>query len=183
MKNPNEIKYKTNRLDDEGNPIYITEEEFREHGIYTLQEDETVDENGNVVKVEKPEKQEEPKKRFSIRGFIGAVLVSIITLCFMFPIIFGLIQLLMVGILTFSIPNQTGEAIGIVIITSGALLLILGFAILMGYSKYKKRIRFGYFSSSTNKNKDHNDLSGRYVTTSYKRPNGQTVTYVRKDKD
>lgn len=52
MKDLKEIKYKTDKYDEEGNPIYITEAEFREHGIITTQEDEDLDENGNVIKVE-----------------------------------------------------------------------------------------------------------------------------------
>ena len=180
MKDPKEIKYETGEYDEEGNPIYITEAEFREHGIITTQENEDLDENGKVIKVEsKPVVKR--KKRLSLFRLFTAPLVGLFTLFLTLPFLGGLGVLFYVGIAH----CQTGsviEGIVICIITGGVILAILGFAILMGYSQFKGRIRRSINVSHSDK-KESDGIEGTYETFGYTRPNGTKVTHVFKKDD
>ncbi len=173
MKDLKEIKYKTDKYDEEGNPIYITEAEFREHGIITTQEDEDLDENGNVIKVE-PKPVVEEKQRFNIRFLIKSILVGLFIFGISFPFLFGMIQVLILGIAL--IPTDLGEAIGLIIISIVAIILDLGFAIFMGIGRYRRLTTPDYVYK-----KESDGISGRYVTSSHKKGNGQTVIHISKE--
>lgn len=179
MKDPKDIKYETGRYDEEGNPIYITEAEFREHGIYTLQEDEDLDENGNVIKVE-PTKVEEEK----IRPTLGSVLAGIL---WFFLIIFFTTLIwapcgvfFVIGIMDCT-TGSIIEGIVICIITGGAILAI--FALAIHFAIVRVTGTKSDKPTLSSDKKDPDDISGRYVTFGYTRPNGSKVTYVHKDKD
>lgn len=166
MKDPKEIKYKTSQVDEEGNPIYITEAEFREHGIYTISPEEQV-----------PQKEvKEEKKKFNVLLLIKSILVSLITLVFAFPLEFAGVQILMLGIAI--LPTDKVEGIGLIILMIGGFLLILGVSILMGFSCYKKRIKRS--SNVIHSDKKDDGISGEYVTFGRKRNDGSTVTYIHK---
>lgn len=173
MKDLKEIKYKTDKYDEEGNPIYITEAEFREHGIITTQEDEDLDENGNVIKVE-PKPVVEEKQRINIRFLIKSILVGLFIFGISSPFMFGMIQVLILGIAL--IPTDLGEAIGLIIISIVAIILVLGFAIFMGIGRYRRLTTPDFIYK-----KESDGISGRYVTSSHKKGNGQTVIHISKD--
>ena len=168
MKDLNEIKYKTNRFDEEGHPIYITEAEFREHGIYTISPEEQVT----------PKEEEKKRKKLNIPLFIKSILTTLLTLLFEFPFGFAAVQILMIGVA--SLPTDKVEGIGLIILMTGAFLLILVIAILMGYSCYKKRIRRSCNVTHSNENSD--GISGEYITFGHTRNDGSTVTYIYKRK-
>lgn len=180
MKDLKEIKYKTGEIDDEGNPVYITEAEYRENGIYTLQEDEDLDENDNIIKVEKSKvKEETPQKESKLGLVISSIIVGLFILFLTFPIVFGLVQILMLGLAL--IPTDRGEAIGLIIISVGGLTLDLGFAVWMAITKYKKWMWLS-INAPTQDKKDSDDISGTYTTRSYTRPDGTKVTHISKKK-
>lgn len=173
-----DIKYETGKYDEEGNPIYITEAEFRKHGIYTLQKDEDLDENDNIIKVEKP-KGETPQREPKLGLVISSILVGLFTLFLTFPIVFGLVQILMLGLAL--IPTDKGEAIGLIIISVGGLTLDLGFAVWMAIAKYNKWMYLS-INAPTQDKKESDDISGTYESFGYTRPNGSKVTHIHKKK-
>ncbi len=161
MKDLKEIKYKTDKYDEEGNPIYITEAEFREHGIITK---------------EPPEYKPTPipKDKINVGLLIRSILLGLLIFFISMPLVGGAVVILILGIVL--IPSDLGEAIGLIIISSVGLLLILGFAVLMGIGRYRRLTTPDFIYK-----KESDGISGRYVTSSHKKGNGQTVIHISKE--
>lgn len=167
MKDLNEIKYKTNRFDEEGNPIYITEAEFREHGIYTISPEEQVT------------PKEEEKKKLSIEAILNGILTGLKLLFFSLLPLAGCGVLFAIGIATAS--SNIGEAIGICIISGVIILTILSFIIYFTITLCKGSVKYGPDLSSSSSDSPYNDgISGEYITFGHTRNDGSTVTYIYK---
>jgi len=166
MKDLKEIKYKTDIYDEEGNPIYITEAEFREHGIIT----------------EEPPAVEPIKVKWEpIKPTVGSVIAGIL---WFFAILFftcliwvpcGVFFALGVAI----VPTEPAEGIVICIITGIVIIANFGFAIYTAI--VRTHCEKGEPSLSSYKSRNSDGIEGTYVTHSYTRPNGQTVIHISKE--
>ena len=168
MKDPKDIKYETGRYDEEGNPIYITEAEFREHGIITEYPSSV-----EPIKV-KPE-EIKPTVSSVAHGLLWGFLIILCT-C---PIWGGCIALFILGISHFTL-GRIAEGIVICIITGGVILAIFGFAIYFTIVLCKSKVSHEW-TPSTNKKSD--GIEGTYETFGYTKPNGVRVTHIFKKDD